>query len=114
MAAKLLCALCASAALLLVLDVSNAQAGKNRPVGCLNRHQTAPGLFTQYYYPAHCSGGVATQLYLAPYPTPPLVGHTYVTYQPFMPHEYMYKHHRTYYKWHPHGGNFTRVKSIWW
>ena len=28
------------------------------------------------------------EMYVSPLPVPPNVGHTYVTYQPFMPHEY--------------------------
>ena len=42
---------------------------------------------------------------------PAFVGHTYVTYQPFMPHEYMYKHHRSYYTHTPGAGwRRTNVK----
>ena len=42
------------------------------------------------------TGSVGAQLYPCPRPTPPLVGHTYVTYQPLMPHEFLYTHHRVY------------------
>jgi hypothetical protein len=76
-------------------------------------HQTAPPLFTNYYVPPTPCGPGAL-LYVSPLPVPPHVGHTYVTYQPWMPHESMYHHHRTYYKWHPRGGNYTKVNAFWW
>ncbi len=59
---------------------------------------TAPAadLFYNYYVPGN--GAPPAQLYLSPRPTPPLVGHTYVTYQPFYPHEMLYPHRRTYYR----------------
>ena len=53
--------------------------------------------------------GTAAQMYVAPQPVPPAMGHTYVTYQPFMPHEYMYQHHRSYWTHHP-GNGWTRTK----
>jgi len=37
------------------------------------------------------------------------MGHTYTTYQPFMPHEYMYQHHRSYWTHNP-GNGWTRTK----
>jgi hypothetical protein len=43
-------------------------------------------------------------MYVAPRPTPPFVGHTWVTYQPFMPHEYLYKHCRSYYTYNRGAG----------
>jgi hypothetical protein len=68
------------------------------------------GLFYNYYMPPGGSGGVPTQLYVSPRPTPPLVGHTYITYQPLMPHEFLYKHHRAYFGCNPGGGaTLTRV-----
>ena len=56
------------------------------------RHPAAP-VFANYYAP----GDSATaQMYLCPRPTPPLVGHTWITYQPLMPHEFLYTHCRKY------------------
>jgi hypothetical protein len=58
-------------------------------------------LFANYY----TSGpGVPAQLYVSPLPTPPLVGHTWITYQPLAPHEYLYHHHRRYYAHHCDAG----------
>lgn len=81
-------------------------------------------LFYNYYVPGY-GGGPPAQLYLSPRPTPPLVGHTYVTYQPFYPHEMLYRHHRTYYRCGGRGclpANYTTVSwksglfggHIWW
>jgi hypothetical protein len=55
-------------------------------------------LFYNYYWQGYCDRPVG--MYPSPYPTPPLVGHTYVTYQPFLPHEYLYKHHRSYHSYY--------------
>ena len=63
-----------------------------RPV----RHSTPGDLFYNYYVPPVGPGSVGAELYPCPRPTPPLVGHTYITYQPLMPHEFLYKHHRHY------------------
>ncbi len=66
--------------------------------------EPAPGhpLFSNYYTVPGVPGTPA-QLYLSPRPTPPLVGHTYITYPPFMPHEYLYRHHRTIASANPDG-----------
>jgi hypothetical protein len=64
------------------------------------RHSQPGDLFYNYYVPpvGPCSAGA--ELYPCPRPTPPLVGHTYVTYQPLMPHEFMYRHSRHYTTFH--------------
>lgn len=69
-------------------------------------------LFYNYYVPPDPYWGLGAQLYVCPRPTPPLVGHTYITYQPLMPHEFLYQHHRTYYRYHPQGG-VTKVHVGW-
>ncbi len=74
--------------------------------------RTAPDLFYNYYVPPVGYGGVGAELYLCPRPTPPLVGHTYVTYQPLMPHEFLYKHCRCYRRYNP-GSGWTRT-FVWW
>ena len=60
------------------------------------------------YYVGNPTCGIPAQLYLCPQPTPALVGHTYYTYQPLLPHEMMYRHDRTYFRIHPDG---TAVKT---
>jgi hypothetical protein len=74
-------------------------------------YRSAGDLFYNYYVPpAPC--GVGAQLYPCPRPTPPLVGHTYVTYQALMPHEFLYQHHRVYRTQHD-GAPCTRTTVHW-
>ena len=67
-----------------------------------------PDLFYNYYVPGG-PGGVPAAMYLAPRPVPPLVGHTYYTYQPLLPHEFMYPHQRRYYRYYNCGTGLTRT-----
>jgi hypothetical protein len=57
------------------------------------RAEIPPGLFSNYYVgpPGH-----PAQMYVSPRPTPPFVGHTWITYPPLSPHEFLYKHNRVY------------------
>ena len=89
------------------VDVPSASAADcGHPVNRLD-------LFYNYYVgPGTCGYGVPAKLYVAPRPTPPWVGHTYMTYQPLMPHEFLYKHHRTYVRNHP-DGTATRATVLW-
>jgi len=76
-------------------------------------HRRSPNdMFYNYYVPPGWPAGVGAQLYLCPRPTPPLVGHTYITYQPLMPHEFLYKHHRKYWRKNP-GAGWTRTSITW-
>ena len=73
-----------------------------------------PGdLFYNYYVPPDPRQGVGAQLYVSPRPTPPVVGHTYITYQPLMPHEFLYPHYRVYWRHLPEG-QCTRTFVGWW
>ncbi len=74
--------------------------------------RTAPDLFYNYYVGPGACGGAAVQMYVAPLPVPARVGHTYVPYQPLLPHEFLYRHHRTYYRRNPNG-RVTRTVVIW-
>ena len=56
-------------------------------------------LFYNYYVSPE-PGLVGAEMYLCPRPAPPVVGHTYITYPPLMPHEFLYRHHRTYRTFH--------------
>ena len=62
-------------------------------------------LFYNYYVPAGPTGGAPVQMYVAPRPTPPFVGHTYITYQPLMPHEFLHPHSRIYWTYNPGAGS---------
>jgi hypothetical protein len=74
--------------------------------------QRSPGDFFYNYYVPPSPGGVGAQLYVCPRPTPPLVGHTYITYQPLAPHEFLYRHNRVYYTENP-GAGWTQTKVRW-
>jgi hypothetical protein len=76
------------------------------------RHSTPGDLFYNYYVPPVGPGSVGAELYLCPRPTPPMVGHTYITYQPLMPHEFLYKHHRYYTTFHEDAPK-TRTSVHW-
>jgi hypothetical protein len=70
-----------------------------------------PGPFNYYVHPGE-AGVLGAQMYLSPRPTPPLVGHTYVTYPPLMPHELLYRHRRVYDTYNP-GSGLTRTRVRW-
>ena len=76
-----------------------------------------PDVFHNYYVPPVPAGsapGLGAQLYVSPRPVPPRVGHTWHTYPPFMPHEFLYRHRRRYIR--PAGvtGLRTDVRAYWW
>ncbi len=58
------------------------------------------------------SEGLTAALYPSPRPTPPLVGQTYITYQPLAPQEFMYLHAR-YYKTYNDTHQVTRTTVIY-
>jgi len=71
-------------------------------------YQNKSDLFYNFYEGPNPSG-VTAGMYVSPRPVPPRVGHTYFTYQPLMPHEYLYRHTRTHYAYQP-GAGWTRAK----
>ena len=76
-----------------------------------------PDVFYNFYtppVPVGPSPAMGAQLYVSPRPVPPRVGHTWNTYPPFMPHEFLYKHRRKYVR--PAGvtGMRTTVHGYWW
>jgi hypothetical protein len=76
-----------------------------------------PDLFYNFYVapvPCNPAGAVGAELYPCPLPTPPLVGHTYITYQPLLPQEFMYRHHRCYYRDNGPYAGVTRTYVCWW
>jgi hypothetical protein len=70
-----------------------------------------PDVFFNLYQPNNF--GAAAAAYPAPYPTPNWVGHTYYTYQPLMPHEFLYHHHRTYHQYYNGGMGMNRTTVHW-
>ena len=101
-------------ACLMIADLQTAQAHDygNHNMKC-GYAAGSQDLFYNYYIgPGNCFGGIPAEMYPSPRPTPAWTGHTYVTYQPLMPHEMLYKHHRTYYRQHPDGSG-VRTKVTW-
>jgi hypothetical protein len=70
-----------------------------------------PKMFRNYYVGGPGQGAPA-QLYVSPRPTPAYVGHTWITYEPLMPHEFLYRHHRAYYA-HNADGSWTTTRVHW-
>jgi len=69
-------------------------------------------LFYNYYVgpadsPNPYGANSVAAMYPSPVPVPPLVGHTYITYQPLLPHEFLYPHHHKYCSQYPGGGQVT-------
>lgn len=85
----------------------------NQAEAAWGRRSTPGDLFYNYYSPPVGYGSVGAQLYLCPRPAPPLVGYTYVTYPPLMPHEFLYKHRRVYTTKHLDAPR-TRTRVRWW
>jgi hypothetical protein len=73
--------------------------------------ESQPDVFYNYYVPGN--GGTPAAMYPAPYPTPRHVGHTYTTYQPWMPHEHLYRHHYTQHQYYDSGMGMNRTKVKW-
>jgi hypothetical protein len=71
-------------------------------------YQQQKDLFYNYYAQPGPINGAAAGIYPAPRPVPPFVGWTWVTYQPFMPHEFLYRHERSYYTYNA-GAGWTRT-----
>jgi hypothetical protein len=67
-------------------------------------YQQQKDLFYNYYAQPGPYNGAAAAMYVSPKPVPANVGHTWVTYQPYYPHEFMYKHKRVYYTHTPGAG----------
>lgn len=79
-----------------------------------NRTPAASGHLFQQYYAQPRGGGVAAQMYVAPYPVPAHVGHTYITYQAFEPSQFLYRHKRTYVRRFGPAGGTTKTCIHWW
>ncbi len=102
----------AAAALMALTAAESVAVDGNLHAPLANVRHTGPNDLFYNYYTAPGYGGMSAELYLCPRPTPPLVGHTYITYQPLMPHEFLYKHSRTYVR-HTPGEGWTRATVTW-
>lgn len=98
---------------LLAVGLAAASLGA-RPAAALEpwhrsiSYQGKQDLFYNFYEGPDPSG-TAAAMYISPVPVPAHVGHTYVPYQPLMPHEMLYKHTRTHYAYNP-GAGWSRAK----
>jgi hypothetical protein len=81
-------------------------------IACRNHEYGNPDLFYNFYVPPTC-GGMGGEMYPAPGLVPAYVGQTYFTYQPLMPHEFLYKHRRVYHRYYNEGRGLTRTSVNW-
>lgn len=70
-------------------------------------------LFYNYYAPQGSSEGVPTDMYASPQDTPYPAIQTYYTYQPWLPHEYLYNHNRTYTRYYSGGMGRNTTRVTW-
>jgi hypothetical protein len=64
---------------------------------------------TGYYVPPGTDAGIASSMYPSPRWTPPVVGHTNITYPPLAPHEFLYVHKDYYRDRQPCEGGVTKT-----
>jgi len=74
-----------------------------------NRQYGQPDLFYNFYTQGAANSANA-QMYVAPVPVPPNVGNTYLTYQPFYPHEFLYPHTDKFHNYYDNGRGMNRTK----
>lgn len=72
------------------------------------REYGQPDLFYNFYTQGAANAANA-QMYVAPVPVPPHVGHTFLTYQPFYPHEMLYKHNDRFHNYYDGGRGMNRT-----
>ncbi|TWU19671.1 hypothetical protein [Allorhodopirellula heiligendammensis] len=72
------------------------------------REYGQPDLFYNFYTQGAANSANA-QMYVSPVPVPQHVGHTYLTYQPFYPHEMLYKHHDRFHNYYDGGRGMNRT-----
>lgn len=108
------CRFACAAVVTAVLVGTTLSSASHAIEGCWQRvisYQDKRDLFANYYVGPQPSG-TAASMYPSPLPVPAHVGHTYVTYQPLMPHEFLYKHTRSHYAYTP-GAGWYRSKVRW-
>lgn len=77
--------------------------------GVQNREYGQPDLFYNFYTQGGANSANA-QMYVAPVPVPPNVGNTYLTYQPFYPHEMLYPHTDKFHNYYDNGRGLNRTR----
>jgi len=67
-------------------------------------------LFENYFTQGNANQATAG-MYMSPIGVPGHVGHTYYTYQPFYPHQYLYQHHDRYHSYYDGGRGLNRTHA---
>lgn len=80
--------------------------------GGIGRSYGQPDLFYNYYTQGNQNTSNA-QMYVSPLPVPARVGHTYNTYQPFYPEEYLYWHKNRFHKYYDNGRGMNRTRALY-
>ena len=82
------------------------------PGGGVGRGYGQPDLFYNFYTQGNANQTNA-QMYVSPLPVPPHVGHTFSTYQPFYPHEYLYWHQNRFHNYYDNGRGMNRTRATY-
>lgn len=72
-------------------------------------HGTQP-LFDNYFTRGYANQAEAG-MYISPIGVPGWVGHTYNTYQPLNPHQFLYQHHDRYHSYYDNGQGLNRTRA---
>ncbi|MCY2986199.1 MAG: hypothetical protein NTY15_21435 [Planctomycetota bacterium] len=67
-------------------------------------------LFDNYFTRGNANSAEAA-LYMSPVGVPGWVGHTYNTYQPLYPHQFLYQHHDRYHSYYDGGRGLNRTHA---
>jgi hypothetical protein len=67
-------------------------------------------LFDNYFTRRNANSAEAA-LYMSPIGVPGWVGHTYNTYQPLYPHQFLYQHHDRYHSYYDQGMGLNRTHA---
>jgi hypothetical protein len=67
-------------------------------------------LFDNYFTRGYANGADAA-LYISPVGVPGWVGHTYNTYQPLYPHQFLYQHQDRYHSYYDNGMGLNRTHA---
>lgn len=96
-----------------------AMAGSYTPYGMgsggMDSYANALGKGTQPLFDNYFTRGNANsaeaRLYMSPVGVPGWVGHTYNTYQPLYPHQFLYQHHDRYHSYYDDGRGLNRTHA---
>ena len=102
----------AAVAMISASSAVHAQFGGGRPIDSFgaNYGRGYQPLFNNYFTQG-ASDQADAGLYISPVGVPGNVGHTYNTYQPFWPHEYMNVHTDRYHSYYDNGRGLNRTSA---